>query len=311
MTGRRLQFIRVAAVVALAALGLALSEVRQRGYRAQEPFGELTPSLEGQLADWIAVYRKEVPAFRLRRFKKVSEGPIKYDVIRGYMEDDPANRLHAQLYEYSPDRKRAVDPYATLELQGEGGTLVGSLDFESAVALIELRELLWKRILFCSPACGFHTAAWLSNDTFVVAGYTDHPPEKLCLAPCQHKPLLWILRLSPGTVTRYEGLSMIDYTSDDYVTQRLIEKLPGLDLSLVVKGRVLGPSLSLGAIHIIREGALNEAVTVKLDAETKLVSASGREMELREVTEGMRLIARGRRVQRDAMLAKKVLILGR
>ena len=103
----------------------------------------------------------------------------------------------------------------------EGGKLHAGLDVDSGVALADLKNNTWKRLMFCGTPCHFDDAAWINNDVFVVVGESEYYEENYCLNnnPCPRVATLHVFDLSTNVVTLYYG-PPIEKEFGNYVSLR-------------------------------------------------------------------------------------------
>ena len=125
--------------------------------------------IEKQLQSWMALWRAGNPQFNLTAFEKLHEKVIVPEQEHPYdpSQENPSRKL---VYVFSPNRMRFIDPYLGMELWEQDGKIVAGFEPDSGVALVDLNEKTWKRLLFCGTPCGFQDVTWIDNDTFAVVG---------------------------------------------------------------------------------------------------------------------------------------------
>jgi hypothetical protein len=91
-------------------------------------------------------------------------------------------------------------------MEERDGRVVAGWDVDTGVALVDLQRRKWMRLLYCGPSCGYDDAAWIDDDTAVVAGYEEQfSPLCPSRSDCVVRPYLWVYMLSANSLTWYVG----------------------------------------------------------------------------------------------------------
>ncbi len=188
----------------------------------------LSSRLEAPLKEWLVAWRAVQPGLRLEQFTKrdtrAIEGPWRSRTID--LSQDLSQDLGFPLYVFSPDRRRFVDPFGGLVLSKRNGYVEAGFQPDSWVILIDLEASRLRDVLVCGTACGFHEAVWLSNDSFVVAGYGEVQPKEGCPGGYTHAPWLYLISLPRNSATWYAGPASCEGVGSEYVIQKVRQKIP-------------------------------------------------------------------------------------
>lgn len=166
---------------------------------------EMEKVIEEKLPLWVNMWRSSVPNFSISAFKKIEEKKIMVEVES--LLDSEDDKLDEMLRVYSPDKTKYVDPHLDIGIFEEDGKIQAGLDVDSGVALADLTNKTWKRLMFCGTPCHFDDAVWINDDVFVVVGESEYYEGNSCMDgnPCPHVATLDVFDLSNNTVTHYYG----------------------------------------------------------------------------------------------------------
>jgi hypothetical protein len=197
---------------------------------APESLRTIAPVLEVRLKKWLVEWRAVQPGLRIEQFKKVLTRDIgrPWESITSVTMDTLLRDPMSALYVLSPDGHWIVDPFGGLFLTKEDSHFVVSGEPDTHVLLIDRKMSKVRDISDCGTSCGFHEAAWLSHDIFVVAGYGDGEPKPGCAGGYMHAPGLYLFNPGHNSLTWYLGPSSCGGVGYEYVIRKIQEKIPNV-----------------------------------------------------------------------------------
>ncbi len=220
----------VASLLLLVLAGFTSAGVGQNVQAAQaDIMGALAPRIEARLPQWVAAWKAASPGFDLRQlrlthFKAIEEvwAPGSYDPGRPYEE------LRKKLYVISPDGTRAINPYAALYFETRDGRILGGFADDRGVTLIDLAANRTMWLAQCDFSCDFHDAAWLANDSAVIAGYAIDFDDPNCPnnRVCRSIPQVLMYDFARRSGMLFQGPGIPAGPRLEYVVNRVREKLP-------------------------------------------------------------------------------------
>lgn len=205
----------------------SLSQGVQAG--SSDLMAAMAPRIEARLPQWVAAWKAASPGFELRSlrlstFKAVEEvwAPDSYD------PSGPYEDLRRKLYVASPDGRRAINPFASIFFETRFSGIVAGFADEKVVRLIDLTSNRTMWLGQCDASCGFHDAAWLANESAVVAGYALDYDDPNCPANrmCRSMPQILMYDLTRHSVMIFQAPGVPAGPRHDYTVARVREKLP-------------------------------------------------------------------------------------
>ena len=176
--------------------------------KLEERSGEPQPELEGILGElesyldlWAEVWQEYLPGFSPHNLVEGDTNPIHIQ-FSGSVDD------------YGPDPSWQEDYDYPIFIFGPSDTkfLYVSPEGEpdSDVAIINLKDNSYKKVLGCGTPCNYDGAVWLDDNKFVVTGHSEYyPPDDpmRCTVGniCTVIPIVWFFDLTKNTVTEYLG----------------------------------------------------------------------------------------------------------
>jgi len=140
--------------------------------------------------------------------KKLPEISIEVDTF------NLTNNLHTQFNKYSPDSTVLLDLASyniTLELNEKNELVTSGGDADSEVSINDLKNKLWKRILFVGNLDKIEDGFWINNNQFLIVGqfneygYNDFKPE------------IWFVDLDKNIIQYFEYKEYIKNFKCDYL----------------------------------------------------------------------------------------------
>lgn len=187
----------------------------------------LAPVLEAQLKEWLVAWRVVQPRLRLEQFKKGGAGTLGQS-WRALTIDLSQEHPGFPVFIFSPDRRWFLDVLGGLTMTRRNGYVKVGLQPDSWVDLVDRKTSRIRQILMSGTAGGFHEALWLSNDSFVVAGYGEVQPKQGCLGGYTWAPILWLITLPRDSITGYLGPDSCGGVRSEYVLQKIQQKIPNV-----------------------------------------------------------------------------------
>lgn len=193
----------------------------------------LAPILEVKLKEWLVAWRTVQPGFKIEQF---TVGHTRSSLLKGpgeavdlkIIDNDPLRAFYA----LSPDGRWIVDPYG-----GVGLYKVSKDDFrlnagpDTTVLLIDRKTSRLREILSCGTTCGFHEAAWISNDIFFMAGWIRLEQAKQgCAENSTIGPTLNSFNLPRSSSIWYRdiGPDSCNGIGPEYMVEKIRKKIPNL-----------------------------------------------------------------------------------
>lgn len=222
---------RIATGLCLAALAGLIAAGRNQGVQAasSDLMGAMAARIESRLPEWVAAWKAanvgfEVRSLRLTTFKAVEEAwaPDSYD------PSGPYEDLRRKLYVFSPNGRRAINPFASVFFETRFSGIVAGFADDRVARLIDLTANRTMWLGQCDASCGFHDAAWLADESAVVAGYAMDYDDPNCPKnrTCRSMPQILMYDFSRRSVMIFQGPSVPGGPRHDYTVSRVREKLP-------------------------------------------------------------------------------------
>lgn len=169
------------------------------------------------LKTWIDYYKKY--RIKLEKFNFVSQDTLpnivaEIDTIN--LEKD----IYKFLYKISNDKNKVLDLYSyNLSLaKNENNEIISyGVDIDSEVSIKDLKNKIWKRILFVGPNYKIEEGFWINNDKIIIVGVFED--EKKC------KPVIWFVNLNNNTIQSFEYSNYIDNIKCDYLKTIVYKKI--------------------------------------------------------------------------------------
>ena len=176
-SARRVRISSRAARIALVALALFAGCARAP---ENVPFTDADLRGHPQLAEWMDLWPPPASPLTADSFRLVRESNGIGELLAPSSPYGFAvfPKWQYKWLQYSPDSAWAVDLW--LWQVDSLGVFLGEVD--SHVSLLDLAGGQFYHLLDCGTPCGFHTAIWISESSFLVAGWEecqDDPPGRI------------------------------------------------------------------------------------------------------------------------------------
>jgi hypothetical protein len=162
-----------------------------------------------ELNKWLNYYNKY--NIKTENFEFLEEFPLpnlKCKIDTFNLKED----LHVPFYKYSEDRNKILDvsSYNIILDKNKNNELVSfGSDVDSEVSLKDLKNKLWRRILFVGPLYKIEDGFWINNNQFLIVGQNLDTFSKPI-------PLIWFVDLEKNIIQTFEYQTYIKNMNFDY-----------------------------------------------------------------------------------------------
>jgi hypothetical protein len=172
-------------------------------------------SLKGEIEPWLFAWRVGLGTFRVDQLANTGTRPLAEGGLEPFDGNAPGEDLRLlHLALPSPGGETVLDPYLDWTLTAQGEHVIARRDGRAAVAVIDLRSKVRQRLLDARPPFGrFDGAMWLDAQRCVL-----YAAERFDANPWRGGPVLYVVDMVDGTVTRYQGPGV------DFAGFKLVEK---------------------------------------------------------------------------------------
>jgi len=176
---------------------------------------DIKETLKGDIEPWLFAWRVGLGTFRVDELALTGIRPLALDRLEPFDGNAPGEDLRLlHLALPSPAGAMLLDPYLDWTLTSRDDQVYARRDGQATVALIDLKSRVRQRLFDArSPFGRFDGAIWLDSDRFVVFAAERFDPN-----PWRGGPVLYLVDLKAGTVTRYQGPGV------DFEDFRMVEK---------------------------------------------------------------------------------------
>lgn len=164
-----------------------------------------------ELKDWLNYYEKY--SLKLENFDFIRQNNLP-NISATVDAFDLVNDIYKPFYKYSTDSSKILDLISyNLPLEkNERNELVsygGNIDSE--VSMKDLKNKLWRRILFVGSFYIIEEGFWINNNQLLIMGhFNDTDQEK-------YKPSIWFVDLKANIIQTFEYKNYIDNMNCNYL----------------------------------------------------------------------------------------------
>lgn len=164
-----------------------------------------------ELKDWLHYYEKY--SLKAGDFDFIKQNNLP-DINATVDSFDISNDIYKPFYKYSADSSIILDLISyNLPLEkNENNELVSyGGDIDSEVSVKDLKNNIWKRILFVGSFYIIEDGFWINKNQLLIVGqFNDTDQEK-------YKPSIWFVDLKANTIQIFEYQNYIDNMKPDYL----------------------------------------------------------------------------------------------
>ena len=159
-------------------------------------------AIKGTIEPWLIAWRVPLGTFRATELARTDQQALPEDDVTpfdGNAEGADLRLLYLAIP--SPAGGILLDPHLEWTLAGEPGHVVAARDRSPGAELIDLTTRIRTHVLDArGPGARVDGAAWIDDDRFVVFA-----AERFESNPWRGGPVLYVIDIAHGTVTRYAG----------------------------------------------------------------------------------------------------------
>jgi len=159
-------------------------------------------ALRGTIEPWLFAWRVGLGSFRLDELASTGTQELALDRMEPFDGNAPGEDLRLLHFSLpSPTGTTLLDPYLDWTLTEAADGVRARRDGDPAVALIDLKTRVRRTLLDARPPNGrFDGAYWLDDHRVVLLA-----AERFDANPWRGGPVLYLVDLNEGKVTRFEG----------------------------------------------------------------------------------------------------------
>lgn len=175
-----------------------------------------------ELDVWLNYYKQnliKLKSFEFIKQEKLPNITAKIDILN-YRDD-----IYEPYYKYSTDSSKILDLISynlPLEKNEQNELVSYGGDVDSEVSIKDLKNGVWKRVLFVGSFYIIEDGFWINNDQILIVGEYNDTDE------IKSKPLIWFVDLKTNTIQTFEYKNYIDKMKCDY-----LEKIRYKDIKII------------------------------------------------------------------------------
>jgi hypothetical protein len=174
-------------------------------------FGQLS-SYQSYFSDQLSGWTKTIKGFSLTKFKKTDTIYFEGSNYLSFTKLKDFYPIYRTIIQYSPDSSQFTDIYSyELNLQRDYDRTIATTNVEQGISLCNLKTKQWTRILTLGPDDGIEDLYWISNQAFIMVGYSFDKAKK-------RRPVIYIASLIENSFTEYMDDSQVStgYQTPEY-----------------------------------------------------------------------------------------------
>jgi hypothetical protein len=159
-------------------------------------FGQLS-NYQSYFNDQLNGWTKTIKGFSLAKFKSADTVYFEGSNYLSFNKLKDFYPIYRTIIQYSPDSSQFTDIYSyELNLHRDYDRTIATTNVEQGISLCNLRTKQWTRILTLGPDDGVEDVYWISNQEFIMAGYSFDKAKK-------RRPVIYIASLIENSFTEY------------------------------------------------------------------------------------------------------------
>jgi hypothetical protein len=165
-------------------------------------FGQLN-NYQSYFNDQLNGWTKTIKGFSLAKFKKTDTLYFEGSNYLSFTKLKDFYPIYRTIIQYSPDSSQFTDIYSyELNLERDYDRTLATTNVEQGISLCNLRTKQWTKILTLGPDDGIEDIYWISNQEFIMAGYSFDKAKK-------RRPVIYIADLISNSFTMYVDDSQV------------------------------------------------------------------------------------------------------
>jgi len=164
-----------------------------------------------KLKDWIDYYEKHSLKLENFDFKRQDNLP---NILAKVDTFDLVNDIYKPYYKYSSDSNRILDLISynlTLEKNERNELVSYGGDIDSEVSIKDLKNKIWKRILFVGSFYIIEDGFWINDNQLLIVGEFNDTDQK------KYKPSIWFVDLKTNIIQTFEYKNYVDNMNCNYL----------------------------------------------------------------------------------------------
>lgn len=159
-------------------------------------FGQLS-SFQPYFSDQLSGWTKTIKGFSLAKFKATDTLAFDQSNYFSFNKLKDFYPIYRTIIQYSPDSSQFTDIYSyELNLERDYDRTLATTNVEQGISLCNLKTKQWLRILTLGPDDGIEDLYWISNQAFIMVGYSFDKVKK-------RRPVIYIASLIDNSFTLY------------------------------------------------------------------------------------------------------------
>ena len=165
-----------------------------------------------ELKDWLNYYKRY--SLNTENFNFVQQDNLPEVAGTINRSFDISNDIYKPFYKYSADSSKVLDlvSYNLLLKKNKKNEIVSyDVDIDNEVSLYDLKNKLWKRLLFVGSPYTIEDGFWVNNNQLLIVGELHEADED------KFKPSLWFVDLKANIIQTFEYKSFISNMNCNYL----------------------------------------------------------------------------------------------
>ena len=164
-----------------------------------------------EMKAWLAYYEKY--SLKLKNFDFIRQNNLP-NIFATADTFELNNDIYKPFYKYSPDSSKILDLVSynlSIEKNEKNELISYGSDVDSEVSIKDLKNKIWKRILFVGPFYIIEDGFWINDNQFLIIGeFNDNDQKK-------YKPSIWFVDLKANIIQTFEYRNYVDNMNCNYL----------------------------------------------------------------------------------------------